>query len=60
MELITIIVLLLAIVGGFSIVAEFTPNKSDNAFMQSIWSAINILGANVFKAANKLKDALNN
>ena len=36
MELITIIVLLLAIVGGFSIVAAFTPNKSDNAFMQSM------------------------
>ena len=59
MELITIIVLLLAIVGGFSIVAAFTPNKSDNAFMQSIWSAI-CCWSSFFKAANKFRNAADN
>jgi|TARA_Y100000590_G_C15686225_1_gene1001768 hypothetical protein len=58
--LISLIIVILAIIGGFSVVAAFTPNKSDNEFMQSILTAINILGANFFKAANKLKDALDN
>jgi|TARA_R110002012_G_scaffold97653_1_gene234482 hypothetical protein len=60
MELITIIVLLLAIVGGFSLVAAFTPNKSDNAIVQKVWSTVNMLGANFFKAANKFRNAADN
>ena len=55
MELIiTIIVLALAVFGGFSILAAITPNENDNKKVQAILTAINTLGMNVLKAKNKL------
>ena len=55
MELIiTIIVLALAVFGGFSILAAITPNEADNKKVQAILTAINTLGMNVLKAKNKL------
>ena len=57
-QIITIVIILLAVVGGFSIVAAFTPNQSDNAIVQKVWSTINVLGANFFNAANKIKGAI--
>ena len=55
MELIiTIIVLALAVFGGFSILAAITPNEADNKKVQAILTTINTLGMNVLKAKNKL------
>ena len=55
MELvITIIVLALAVFGGFSILAAITPNEADNKKVQAILTAINTLGMNILKAKNKL------
>ena len=55
MELIiTIVVLALAVFGGFSILAAITPNEADNKKVQAILTAINTLGMNVLKAKNKL------
>ena len=53
MSLITLIVILFAVIGVGSVVAAFTPNKSDNAELQKLWDFINFLGVNVYKAINK-------
>ena len=52
--IITIIVLALAVFGGFSILAAITPNEADNKKVQAILTAINTLGINILKAKNKL------
>ena len=52
--IITIVVLALAVYGGFSILAAITPNEADNKKVQAILTAINTLGMNVLKAKNKL------
>ena len=52
--IITIVVLALAVFGGFSILAAITPNEADNKKVQAILTAINNLGMNVLKAKNKL------
>ena len=52
--IITIIMLALAVFGGFSILAAITPNEADNKKVQAILTAINTLGMNVLKAKNKL------
>ena len=55
MELIvTIIVLALAVFGGFSILAAITPNESDNKKVQAILSTINGLGMNILTAKNQI------
>ena len=51
---ITIVVLALAVFGGFSILAAITPNESDNKKVQAILSAINGLGMNILKAKNQI------
>ena len=53
MTIITLIVCIFAAIGIFSVVAAFTPNKSDNAKLQKLWDFINFLGVNVYKAINK-------
>ena len=53
MTIITLIVCVFAVIGLFSVVAAFTPNESDNAYLQKLWDSINLLGANVYKAINK-------
>ena len=52
--IITIVVLALAVFGGFSILAAITPNEADKKKVQAILTAINTLGMNVLKAKNKL------
>ena len=52
--IITIVVLALAVFGGFSILAAITPNEADNKKVQAVLTAINTLGMNVLKAKNKL------
>ena len=52
--IITIVVLALAVFGGFSILAAITPNESDNKKVQAILSTINGLGMNILKAKNQL------
>ena len=52
--IITIVVLALAVFGGFSILAAIKPNEADNKKVQAILTAINTLGMNVLKAKNKL------
>ena len=42
----------LQIVGGFAIVAMWTPNKSDDKIIDMILKALNFLGANAGKARN--------
>ncbi len=37
---------LIAIIGGFSVLARFTPNKSVNKFLQGALSFINLLAQN--------------
>jgi|TARA_Y100000033_G_scaffold35650_1_gene34450 NADH:ubiquinone oxidoreductase subunit 3 (subunit A) len=51
---ITIVVLALAVFGGFSILAAITPNESDNKKVQAILTAINGLGMNILKAKNQI------
>jgi hypothetical protein len=41
-----------SIVGGFSVLATMTPNKSDNQVVDTIMRVINLLGANVGKSKN--------
>ncbi len=53
--IITIVVLALAVFGGFSIFAAITPNESDNKTVQGILTTINLFGMNIIKAKNKLK-----
>ena len=52
--IITIVVLALAVFGGFSIFAAITPNQSDNKTVQAILTTINVFGMNILKAKNKL------
>ena len=52
--IITIVVLALAVFGGFSILAAITPNEADNKKVQAILTTINTLGMNILKAKNKL------
>ena len=52
--IITIVVLALAVFGGFSILAAITPNEADNKKVQAILTTINTLGMNVLKAKNKI------
>ena len=52
--IITIVVLALAVFGGFSILAAITPNESDNKKVQAILTAINGLGMNILKAKNQI------
>ena len=52
--IITVIVIALAVLGGFSVLAAVTPNEADNKKLQGILTAINTLGMNVLKAKNKL------
>lgn len=49
--------IILAAVGGFAMVATATPNESDNKLVDKVYKFINVLGANVGKAANDMKDA---
>ena len=43
---------LLQIVGALAIAATWTPNKSDDKFVQFLLDGVNFLGANVGKAKN--------
>lgn len=40
------------IVGGFAVLARFTPNESDDAIIQQILNVVNFLGMNHGKAKN--------
>jgi hypothetical protein len=42
-----------SIIGTFALIATMTPNKSDDEIVDKIWKAINFLGANTGKSANK-------
>jgi hypothetical protein len=53
MTIVTLIVWVFAAIGACSVVAAFTPNESDNAYLQRLWDFINLIGANVYKAVNK-------
>jgi hypothetical protein len=44
---------ILQVVGAFAAIAVLTPNKTDDKWIQFILDAINKLGLNVGKAANK-------
>ena len=48
-----IIVSSLAILGGFSQLAQITPNKADDQWLQSALDFVNRLGGNNGKASNK-------
>ena len=48
----TIIMALLATVGGFASLASLTPNKTDDRIIQMILDVINFLGGNFGKAKN--------
>jgi hypothetical protein len=41
------------VVGAFAILAAWTPNQADNRVAQMLADAVNFMGANVNKAANK-------
>ncbi len=47
-----ILVLLPVIVGFLSVIAKYTPNKSDDKIVQMLWDLINIVGMNTGKAGN--------
>ena len=53
MTILSLIICIFAVIGACSVVAAFTPNESDNAYLQRLWDFINFLGANVYKALNK-------
>ena len=36
-----------SIVGGFAVLATFTPNRSDDKYLQYVLDFINVLGANL-------------
>jgi len=42
----------LAIIGGFAVLARFTPNTTDDRFIQFILDAVNFTGMNHGKAKN--------
>ena len=55
MELIiSVIVIALTVLGGFSVLAALTPNESDNKALKIILTTINAFGMNVLKAKNKI------
>ena len=60
MELIVLAVCVFAVIGGFSVVAAITPNESDNKQLQKLLDTINVLGANVYNAANQVKEKIEN
>ena len=60
MELIVLVVCVFAVIGGFSVVASITPNESDNKQLQKLLDTINVLGANVYNAANQVKEKIEN
>jgi len=41
-----------SIVGGFSVIATMTPNKTDNIIVNKMMKVINFMGANFGKAKN--------
>jgi len=41
-----------SVVGGFSVIATMTPNKSDNQVVDMMMRVVNFLGANVGKSKN--------
>ncbi len=43
---------LFQIVGVFSVIASLTPSKADDRVVQVVLSAIDVLGANFFRASN--------
>lgn len=47
-----LIVGLLAVLGGFSQLAQLTPNKSDDALVQKALDFVNVLAGNNGKAKN--------
>ena len=47
-----VIVAMSSIVGGFSIIATMTPNKTDNAIVDKMMRFVNFMGANFGKAKN--------
>ncbi len=44
--------IVLAIIGGFAVLATKTPNKVDDRILQVILDVVNFLGANIGKAKN--------
>lgn len=42
----------LAVIGGFAVVATVTPNKVDDRILQILMDLVNFLGANFGKAKN--------
>jgi len=42
-----------SIVGGFAVLATFTPNRSDDKYVQYVLDFINVLGGNFGKSKNK-------
>lgn len=42
-----------SIVGGFAVLATFTPNRSDDKYLQYVLDFINVLGGNFGKSKNK-------
>ena len=44
-----------AIIGVFSVIAKYTPNKSDDKLVQMAWDIFNSLGQNS-GAANRMRE----
>ena len=42
-----------SIIGGFAVLATFTPNRSDDKYLQYLLDFINLLGANFGQSKNK-------
>lgn len=42
-----------SIIGGFAVLATFTPNRSDDMYIQYVLDFINVLGGNFNKSKNK-------
>lgn len=50
-----IIVMIPAMIGVFSVIAKYTPNKSDDKLAQMAWDILNVIGQNS-GAANKMRE----
>ena len=50
-----IIVMIPAIIGVFSVIAKYTPNKSDDKLAQMAWDIFNSIGQNS-GAANRMRE----
>lgn len=50
-----IIVMIPAIIGVFSVIAKYTPNKSDDKLAQMLWDIFNSIGQNS-GAANRMRE----